>query len=297
MSRFQLQRHVRAWGVGAFIAVTMLVGCGPSVSSPKVIFLDGAGHVGADFFVRRGLLRGGYVGDFERFRWSSWLGPGADHLVVARSSGKALSLANKIRRSRQAFPNGKIHLISLSAGSAVVLAALEELPDDVQVDTVVLLSPSVSSRRDLTPALEHIKGRLYATCSEHDAINAALPITADGGEGPPAGYRGFFRPFKRDAAALEPYAKVVNLPWRPRYLGLGWRGNHVGVTSSRFIECVIAPRIRCNGAYPLDRPLFEPPAASVASSRTKTHRTSPPSKPPLTRSSPSSRMTNQGASP
>ncbi len=263
----QLHHRFRAGAFGAIVGVAMIVGCGPSVSSPKVIFLDGAGHVGADVWVRRGLERGGYVGDFERFRWSSWLGPGADHLVVARSKGKAFSLARKIEGARREFPNGKIHLMSLSAGSALILSALEDLPKDVQVDTVVLLSPSVSSRRDLTPALEHVKGKLYATCSEHDGINSALPITADGGEGPPAGYRGFFRPFKREPRALEPYAKVVNLPWRPGYVGLGWRGDHVGVTSSRFIECVIAPRILSGGSFPLDRPLFQPVSSAVSSSR------------------------------
>jgi hypothetical protein len=36
---------------------------------------------------------------------------------------------------------------------------------------------------------------------------------------------------------------VVNLPWRPKYRKLGWRGGHLTATSARFVERVIAPRV------------------------------------------------------
>lgn len=247
-----------AAGLGVLALLACMVGCESAVRSPKVFFLDGAGYYGAHFSVRRGLERAGYLGAFERFAWSSWLGPGADHLVVARSRDKGRQLEVRIVEARRAYPHGKIYLMGLSAGTAVILSALEELPHDVNVDGVVLFSSSVSSRRDLTPALRHIEGRLYATCSPQDTILSALPINADGGPGRPAGLRGFLLPggLREESQAL--YSKVVNVPWQPSYVGFGWHGGHVQATAAGFIENVIAPRLLSAEPYPLDRPVWDP---------------------------------------
>lgn len=249
-------------GIGVLAA--FLVGCHSSVRSPKVFFLDGAGHFGAGFTVRRGLEKAGYIGAFETFQWSSWLGPGADHLVVARSKGKATQLADRITEARKDFPDGKIYVMGLSAGTALVLTALENLPVDVYVDGVVLFSPSVSANRNLVPALQHVRGPLYATCSPHDGILSALPVNADDGTGPPAGLEGFTLPHGLSEEFRDEYRKVVNLPWRPAYVGFGWRGGHVQPTTSSFVANVIAPRILGEGAYPLDIPL----AATATAGRT-----------------------------
>ncbi|GAG46034.1 unnamed protein product, partial [marine sediment metagenome] len=112
--------------------------------TPIVIFLDGAGHFGYAGKVKRGLRQGGYGGRFESFVWTSLLGPGVDHLLVARAGGRAAGLARKIERIRASDGTGPIHLIGLSSGTAVVVAALQRLDDGVMVDNVVLLSSSIS---------------------------------------------------------------------------------------------------------------------------------------------------------
>ncbi len=238
----------------------LVVGCQSASPSPKVIFLDGAGHFGAGYSVRRGLERAGYLGSFETFSWSSWLGPGADHLVVARSKGKAHQLSAKIAEARRDFPRGKIYLMGLSAGTALILSALEDLPRGVNVDGVVLFSSSVSSRKDLTRALRHVNGRLYATCSPHDGILSAVAINADGSTGPAAGSVGFMPPSGYDREGMTLYGKVVNVPWRPSYLGFGWRGGHVEATTSGFVQHVIAPRLLSAEPYPLDQPVGGEPS-------------------------------------
>ncbi len=266
---FRLQRGSREWlrswaqAVG-LLALAFASGCRPSSLSPLVIFLDGAGHFTAGRSVRQGLEGGGFIGSFETFSWSSFLGPGADHLVVARSQGKARQLADRICRARREFPQGKIYVMGLSAGTALVLSALENLPGDVSVEGVVLFSPSVSAERKLTPALRHVAGRLYATCSQHDMILANLAVNADGGSGPPAGCRGFVLPLHLTNEDQLQYAKVVNIQWQPSYLGHGWYGGHVDVTSSRFVRQVIAPRILSDEPYPLDRPLLSRPGQPFA---------------------------------
>ncbi|MBN1341062.1 MAG: hypothetical protein JXQ73_00175 [Phycisphaerae bacterium] len=230
-------------------------GCQSGNPTPKVIFLDGAGHFGAGYSVRSGLEQAGFVGSFETFSWSSWLGPGADHLVVARSKGKARQLADRIADVRREFPGGKIYVMGLSAGTALIVSALEDLPKGVSVDGVVLFSPSVSATRNLAPALRHVSGRLYATCSPHDGILSAIAVNADGGSGLPAGIQGFTLPVKLARDELMLYAKVVNVPWQPSYVGFGWHGGHVQVTTRGFVQHVVAPRAFSDDPYPLDQPL------------------------------------------
>ena len=240
---------------GLVIVVACASGCGSAYRSPKVIFLDGAGHFGADFSVRQGLGRAGYLGDFETFSWSSWLGPGADHLVVARSKGKARQLADRVVEVRREYPQGKIYLMGLSAGTALIVSALEQLPKDVCVDGVVLFSSSVSGGRDLTRALQHVNGRLYATCSEHDGILSGVAVNADGGTGLPAGLHGFTMPISIAREGVRQYAKAVNIGWQASYVGFGWHGGHVQATTAGFVEHVIAPRMLSDDPYPLDRPI------------------------------------------
>jgi pimeloyl-ACP methyl ester carboxylesterase len=237
-------------------------GCGSSVRSPLVIFLDGAGHYTAGGSVKTGLREAGYKGAFETYVWSSFLLWGADHFVAARSSHKAQALADHITRARRVCPKGRIHVMGLSAGTALVVSALERLPEDVEVDTVVLFESSVSAERNLLPALRHVRGRLYATCSRGDVILAALPVNADGGSGPPAGRTGFRVPHGLTPAQRAAYAKVVNIPWKPNYVAFGWNGGHVPSTSSEFVRCVIAPRVLSPEPFPLDRPLGSAAAES-----------------------------------
>ena len=225
------------------MAIVSFCGCANRDHSQKIVFLDGAGHFGAGLSVKIGLRNAGYNGEFKAFPWTSGLGWGADHLLAAKSSHKAAKLARKITEFRKKHPQGYISIMSLSAGSAVLLSALECLPDNVQVDYVVLFQPSVSDKRNLAPALEHIKGKLYTTCSRSDAILAALPITADGKPAPAAGRTGFRIPANLQAKEKTEYEKVVILPWQPKYRKDGWGGGHVSSTKPGFVKRVIAPRI------------------------------------------------------
>ncbi len=267
MERFTVRKRLDNWAARGIEAALVLlvactVGCQPASRSPKVIFLDGAGHFGANHSVRWGLERAGYIGAFETFAWSSWLGPGADHLVVARSKGKARQLADRIIEARREYPKGKIYLMGLSAGTALIISALERLPENIWVDGVVLFSSSASAERNLSRALERVRGRFYATCSQHDGILTSLAVNADGGSGPPAGLRGFVVPMKLSRQEMAQYNKVVNLPWKSPYIRFGWRGGHVKATTRGFVQRVIAPRILSTEPYPLDRPLIARPSAT-----------------------------------
>ena len=241
------------WALGVLLAA-LSGGCASEVSTPRVIFLDGAGWYSGDGPVRAGLRQAGFVGPVERFGWSSGLGPLHDHLVVGPSHPRTRTLARRITHLRQAHPDGKIILMGLSAGSGMIVHALEKLPPEIVVDHVVLLSPSISSRHDLTDALRHVRGRLYVTTSMQDQILAAAGSAGLTG-GPPAGQKGFVLPDYGNAETKRLYQKVIHLPWRPGYLAYGWSGGHVSVTRNDFIRVVIAPRIMDDLPHPLDRPM------------------------------------------
>lgn len=234
-------------------AVLLLSGCKVSLSTPRVIYLDGAGWYSSAGSVSAGLRSGGYRGAFERFNWSSLLGVGADHFVASRSGLNARRLARRIQAIHEADPGGPLHLIGLSAGTLVVLRALEALPEEVSVDRVVLLSSSVSAGFDLSEALPHVRGRIYATCSPYDRILSSLAVSADGRTGKTVGQIGFVLPKDLLPEQKQRYQKVVNLHWNPAYAGFGWNGGHVSATNRRFVRTVITPRVLSVLPFPLDQ--------------------------------------------
>jgi pimeloyl-ACP methyl ester carboxylesterase len=224
-----------------------------STGGPTVIFADGAGWSGSHKSVQEGLKAAGFTGHVEAFPWSSMLGPAHDHLFVARKQKKARKLAERIVAYRAKQPDADLHLMGLSAGTAVIVFALEQLPKGVSVDNVVLFSPSISDRHDLSTAMEHVQGNLYATCSRVDGILGGITKNADGYSGNPAGLSGLRIPSR--VQRYEHYARVVNLPWRPAYGDIGWNGGHTSVVGSSFVQEVIAPRVLADGPSPLNRPL------------------------------------------
>lgn len=254
--RFCRRLSLRAAALPALLMLVGLLGCSAGKPDRAVVFYcDGAGWYTGSGRVRAGLNEAKYDCKFVRFPWSTLLGPGTDHFIAARSSVTARRLARRIEDYHNKYPAADIHLMGLSAGTAVVLNALEQLPTNVKVKHVVLLASSASSTRDLTPAMRRVTGNLYNTVSRTDAILNALVANADGGSGPPAGRAGFRkpRPGRRDTDAA--YRRVINLPWQPAYLAYDWEGGHVSATSPKFIRSVIAPRMLSDESFPLDRPV------------------------------------------
>lgn len=254
--RINRGRLVRAMlGCAAFLFATA-TGCATPEKCPIVFFLDGAGWYSSAHKVEGGLRDAGFIGNFHDYSWSGFLGPAHDHLLVARSDIVARGLAARIERVREKDPTGPIHLMGLSAGTAVILNALEHLPDGVMVDNVVFFSSSVSADRNLTKAMAHVKRNLYATTSTEDSILKRLAVNADGMDGPPAGRTGFRLPKAATEAVAAAYRRVINLPWQPSFVGGGWSGSHVSATSRGFVANNIAPRILMQDAHPLDRPVL-----------------------------------------
>ncbi len=258
-------RMTRCSAIFAVVLSAWAAGCGDPPNGAIVYYLDGAGWYSGAGSVAQGLRDAGFKGHFKNYSWSAFLGPAHDHLVTAKSKQVSRGLAKEIAATIRRSPENKVYVMGLSAGTAVILAALEQLPDDVQVEDVVLFSPSVSSRHDLRRAMQRVRRNLYATCSRNDGILPGLVINADGVGGRPAGISGFVLPPGQAARATKSYRRVINLPWRPAYIGYDWTGGHAAVTQSRFVESVIAPRILGREPYPLNRSVTDERRARGAS--------------------------------
>jgi pimeloyl-ACP methyl ester carboxylesterase len=218
-----------------------------------IYYLDGAGGAGVirnwSRGVRKGFLDAGYDGAGEVFPWQTHLGVAADqHADVRYKRSKAAELAAALQKRARAHPGVPVHLIGLSAGTAVLAFTLEALPEDFRVDSAILLGASLSADYDLTEALKRVREKMYVFTSEKDAVLSFLvPMagTADrerGGAGP-AGLRGFQVPANASAETRRQYSKLVQRRWTKAYERAGNYGGHTDAVNPRFVREHVAPLI------------------------------------------------------
>lgn len=246
------------------LAVSMVSGCalpqraGTATERDDVIFYcDGAGgggpltHWGRS--VEEGLRRDGYEGEFRCFRWHTGLGVLADQTSsVEYKRGKARELVGYMKKHWQRFPGGSVHLIGLSAGSAIVVYALEALPDAYQVDEVILLGSSLSADYDLRRALRRVRGEVHVFTSKHDRVLSLLVPLAGTADRQHVGKRvagryGILLPPGADDESQALYSKIVNVEWDDTRAAHGDSGAHTGATDARFVQRFIAPLVNRDG--------------------------------------------------
>jgi hypothetical protein len=239
----------------------MVAGCTSTQSTfataGVVFYCGGAGEDGVlanwGRGVKEGLLAAGYAGTFEEYHWETGLGVIADQEEnVKAKRARATKMAQQIVAYESQSPDSPVGMMGLSAGTAIVIYALEALPAADQVDTVVLLSSSVSADYDLTQALRHVRGDMYVTTSPNDAVLADLAPefgTADrkyvGRE--IAGLEGFRMPVGADLETRRLYAKIMNLAWDPALDQFGDYGGHTDTAKPEFVRHVIAPLVMREG--------------------------------------------------
>ncbi|HMQ15166.1 MAG TPA: hypothetical protein PKC49_04255 [Phycisphaerae bacterium] len=229
----------------------------PTERDDVVFYCDGAGGGGplTDWgaSVREGLLRDGYEGEFRSFRWQTGLGVLADHATsAAYKRGKARELVGYMKQHWRRFPGGSVHLIGLSAGSAIAVFAVEELPRGNQVDNVILLGSSLSADYDLRRALARMRGEMYVFSSTRDRVlQLFVPIAGSADRHLTgtrvAGRYGFQLPPDADDRTEVLYSKIVHIEWDEDRAGAGDPGTHTGTTNPRFVQQYIAPLINRDG--------------------------------------------------
>lgn len=263
-------------GGGGCSTVLSTLGDDPAGAARGATFyLGGAGTFGniGNYSVREGLRSGGYHGAIDVVPWQSWFGDVLrDQMDRTRNEREAQRFADRITEYARQYPGRRANIIALSAGTGIATWAIERLPDDVRVGTVVFLGSSLSRRYDLTAALGRLDGKLYVFYSPDDpvlryGVPLAGTVDRDGDNRTAAGLTGFALPRSADPATVEIYnRKLRNMGWKPRYARYGYRGLHTDGTRERFVTAVIAPLMR----EPLDprEPLSPQPPAHAQGTTT-----------------------------
>ena len=193
------------------------------------------------------MLAAGYRGAGEMFSWETGEGLVADQdASVTYKRTKAKAMAVEIQKQVTAFPEAPVNILGFSAGTAEAIFALEYLPENVQVEHVVLLGTSISEDYDLTKALHHVRGHVYLYTSTKDRmLGFLMPFsgTADRKfHDPGAGIRGFTIPKGATAETRKLYAeKIVTIRWTKELEADGDDGRHFDNIKMEFIRDHVAP--------------------------------------------------------
>ena len=222
----------------------------PSADTSKawLLHLPGiSGETGLDRGMLRGLREGGYQGITDVYDWTGANAGIAALVASKRNHEEAQKISDMIQKQFHDQPDGQILIVSHSAGTGLCVWALEDLPEGVMVDTVLLLSSALSPDYDLSRALSHVRGKAYAFYSPNDVVvlkaGTQLFGTVDGKKTSAAGLLGFTRPQGADA---KQYAKLVAEPYDPAWMKLGNIGDHIGCMVPTFGAAVLSPLLLAN---------------------------------------------------
>jgi len=211
-----------------------------------VVSLDGVGGYNwGTRWLRKGLDEAGVEAAIVIYDWSK--GPGGmfvgDLMDQARNRAVAQDLARTVATYAAAMPERPVTLIGHSGGAAVVVWALEAMPERCRVDRVILLAPALAPGYDLSEALARVQKRMYVMHSPADVgLMAAGTFTfgtMDGQHSVSAGLVGFSLP--PDAADRTQYTKVRQVPWTLDLVKTGHLGGHMGWTTTRFARDFLGP--------------------------------------------------------
>lgn len=259
--------------VGLLAGVMTLCGClapqrppTPTERDDVVFYCDGAGGGGPltnwGNSVFQGLQQDGYEGEFRNFRWQTGLGALVDQTTsVEYKRRRAADLTQAMKGHWRRFPGGSVHMIGLSAGSAIVVYALEKLPAEYQVDNVILLGSSLSANYDLRRALRRVRGEVHVFTSKNDRVLRVLvPLTGTADRqrvgARVAGRYGIIMPPDADEETEALYSRIVNIEWDETRAEFGDTGSHTSTTNSRFVQRFLAPLINRDG--PRNLTIHEP---------------------------------------
>ena len=213
-----------------------------------VVFVaDGAGDFrAASTTLRKVLAQEHWPGQVETFVWShGHCRILQDQLDYAHGRAQGFNLACIIKALQQAHPEFRVYLLGHSAGSVVVVAALEALPPD-SIESVALLSPSLSTFYDLRPALGAVRNHVDVYHGWRDWLYLGLGTgiwgTSDRLHAPASGRVGFqvYIGCDEDRAL---YAKLRQHAWHWSDWLTGHHGGHYGAYQAGFLRKRVVPRL------------------------------------------------------
>ena len=209
-----------------------------------VICLGGAGGVSTEVTrLRKGLYTGGVEYALEHFYWSH----GdilKDQTDIQENRRMAGQLARRIEAYCSDYPSRSVYLIGKSAGTGLVVWALEDLRPGYHIDAAILIASSLYCAYDLTDALDSTN-RLYSFHSSADSVlrfAATLTGTVDRRHDRSGGLDGFVLPPQPHPYTQSLYeSRLTQRRWTFTDIFDGHMGGHFGATNPAFVRKRIAP--------------------------------------------------------
>lgn len=196
----------------------------------------------------RGLADGGVKTAIEIYDWGTRI-PGGMLINLAdyeRNRTMAASLRDYIVEYLTAHPNHPVHVIGHSGGGGIAILAVEMLPADKPVSSVILLAAALSPDYDLRPALKNTRRSILNYYSPLDAaflgVGTSVAGTIDRKHTAAAGAVGFNR-LPGDSADGVLYRKLQQIKWDPKMRWHGHLGDHMGWTNQGFVKRYLAPLV------------------------------------------------------
>jgi alpha-beta hydrolase superfamily lysophospholipase len=213
----------------------------PPIAPATVFVANGAGNYQVTSRALRNLARkDGEPLEVITFDWSHgrhrFL---ADQIGQAHARAQGKKLADAVTAYHAKNPDRPIYLLGHSAGTAVVMVALENLPEPI-VERAILLAPSLSAHYNVQLALHAVKQSLNVFYSPHDffylGVATGLVGTPDRRWTATAGRTGFNQP-------LEPevQSKLIQRSWQPADRMLGNNGGHFGAYQPDYLRAHVIP--------------------------------------------------------
>jgi pimeloyl-ACP methyl ester carboxylesterase len=225
--------------------------CNCDQAQGLVFILDGAGNFGVatDSFIQ--VVKDTHTPVCVRpYVWSHGYGRVlADQMGQENIRIQGKHLAELVLLHKHEQPEIPIYLVAHSAGAAVVLVAADVLPPDA-VERVILLSPAVSSNRDLRGALTASRQGVDVFYSKDDwwylGTIVTLIGTSDRRWSPAAGRVGF-QPVIACPADGRLYEKLRQYPWDESQEWTGNLGGHYGSHQPGFLKAYVLPLLSASG--------------------------------------------------
>jgi len=208
--------------------------------------IEGRGPLNRD--ICHGLDDGGVKCGIELVDWTVRM-PGA-YLVnlrnEARNRDKADEIAGWVLQYRRAYPHRPVVLVGQSGGGAIATWVAEALPQDEQVDGIILLAAALSPGYRLDTALRRSRRGIVSFHSRRDWVFLAAGTTClgtmDGKHSSSAGRAGFEVPADPIRAGL--YKRLFQVAWHEQMVDAGHFGGHLTSGSRPLVSRYVAPLVR-----------------------------------------------------
>ncbi len=191
----------------------------------------------------RGLRDAGLDWAVEPLAWEAPALPMGNLIHLRENLRRARGIARVLAEYRAGHPDAPLVVVGYSGGGGLAVLALEALPADVQVDRAILAGAAVAPRRDLAPAMAHVREVLINFYSREDwfilGTGTRLFGTIDRVMTEAAGHVGFLD----DRGELLVRDRLVQHAWMPAWRQFGHFGGHWGWNQRRWAREVLAAAI------------------------------------------------------